>query len=96
MPPTNNGNGFKIAFWVMTTVCTVGLLSMTSYVVANDKESRGRDDSLRTVIDQKHEAQVVLLNDKFEQLRELIQQQSSNIAVMQTDMKYIKRKLEMH
>jgi len=40
---STNGNGYKISFWILSTITTVFMLSIVGAVVANDKESRSRD-----------------------------------------------------
>ena len=45
-----NGNGYRIAFWVMTVITTVFMLSIVNAVIANDKESRVRDDEIKSCI----------------------------------------------
>lgn len=32
-----NGNGYKVAFWVMATIATVGIVMLTNAIVSNDK-----------------------------------------------------------
>lgn len=38
-----NGNGFKVAFWVMATIALFGIGSLSGYVVANDRIRASED-----------------------------------------------------
>ena len=61
-----NSNTFKLMFYIMSGICVMGILVLTSNVVANDKLSRTRDtdinrdmtDEIAKVRQESHEADI--------------------------------------
>ena len=47
-----NGNGFKIAFWVMTVIATVGLVGVINAVVVNDRTRQTEDKGICEKVEQ--------------------------------------------
>ena len=43
---TDNGGKWQLAFWLMGIICTVWLLGLTNGVIANDNNSRAREDKI--------------------------------------------------
>jgi Ni/Fe-hydrogenase subunit HybB-like protein len=41
-----NGNGYKVAFWVMTVIATIGMVLIINAVVGNDRLRQSGDSKL--------------------------------------------------
>jgi len=39
----NNGNGYRVAFWVMTVIATVGLVMVSNAIIGNDRLRASED-----------------------------------------------------
>ncbi|MDD5010425.1 MAG: hypothetical protein PHC68_18745 [Syntrophorhabdaceae bacterium] len=50
----SNGNGFKVAFWTMTVIATIGMTALSSAMVNNDRLRASEDQRIECKVGEQY------------------------------------------